>query len=399
MAIDSLGRVVLAGTAYIGGYYQFAAARLTPTGAPDAGFGSGGKTTFFMGSDADGVGGVAIDSQNRVVVAGSAQNPIDFNFAIARLTTTGDLDSSFNGNGTQYVSFGNTDDRASAVAVDALDRIVVAGSSINTFSNFGVARLTADGGLDNNFGTGGKSTIAFNPDTQLPGGVAIDSAGRALVAGWARADGDAIVLARLTGDPATASVQVNDGTAQRSEVRSITVTFSGPVTFAGGTANAAAAFQLNHVQTGNNVTLSAAVSTDAQGRTVVTLGFSGAETDPVSGLHGGSPSLADGRYQLTILSGSVTGPDGAALAGGGPGGNYVSPADTFGGTGPHLYRLFGDASGDGVVDATDLGQLRSTFNRNHTDPLYLWYLDADGSGAVDASDLGQFRSRFNANVF
>ena len=109
--------------------------------------------------------------------------------------------------------------------------------------------------------------------------------------------------------------------------------------------------------------------------------------------------MADGRYQLTILSASVTGPDGAALAGGGPGGNYVSPADTYQGPGLHLYRLFGDASGDGVVDATDLGQLRSTFNRNNTDPLYLWYLDADGSGAVDASDLGQFRARFNGNVF
>jgi uncharacterized delta-60 repeat protein len=404
VAIDSLGRVVLAGTAYIGGYYQFAAARLTPTGAPDAGFGAGGKTTFFMGSDADGVGGVAIDSQNRVVVAGSAQNPSDFNFAIARLTTAGGLDSSFNGNGTQYVSFGNTDDRASAVAVDSLDRVVVAGSSINLSSNFGVARLTADGALDNSFGTGGTSTIAFSQNSQVPHGVAIDSAGRAVVAGWTSAGGDAIVLARITGDPATASVQVNDGSAQRSEVRSITVTFSGPVTFAGGNTNAAAAaaFRLTHVQTGGNVDLTATVATDARGRTVVTLAFSGAETDPVSAQHGGIPSLADGRYVLTIFDTSVTGADGGALDGDGDGtagGNYVSPADTYQGTGLHLYRLFGDANGDGVVDPVDLNYFRNTFNVNNSQAAFLAFLDANNDGVVDPTDLNVFRTRFNTNIY
>jgi uncharacterized repeat protein (TIGR01451 family) len=196
-----------------------------------------------------------------------------------------------------------------------------------------------------------------------------------------------------------AAVQVNDGSAQRSEVRSISVTFSGPVTFAGG--NAAAAFQLLHEQTGNNVALSATTSTDSLGRTVVTLGFSGGETDPVSGLNGGIASLADGRYQLTVLAANVIGPYGIPLAGNGTdaGSNYVSPADTYQGNGLHLYRLFGDVNGDGVDDATDVGLLKSTFNRNNTDPLYLWYLDADNSGSVDASDIGQFKSRFNVNVF
>jgi hypothetical protein len=205
------------------------------------------------------------------------------------------------------------------------------------------------------------------------------------------------------GPPLTVTdIQVNDGSLQRSEVRSFAVTFSGPMNFAGGNVNAAAAFQLNHVQTGRNVALAAAVSTDAQNRTVVTLTFSGSETDPVSGLNGGISSLADGRYQLTVFGSAVTGPGGMALDGDGdgtPGGNYVSPVDTYLGNGLRLYRLFGDANGDGVVDATDVGQFKTNFNRNYTDPLYLWYLDADNSGAIDASDIGQFKSRLNVNVF
>jgi hypothetical protein len=201
--------------------------------------------------------------------------------------------------------------------------------------------------------------------------------------------------------PKVASIQVNDGTAQRSEVRSISVTFDGAVAFAGGNANAAAAFSLQHVQTGNNVALSAAVSLNGAGQTIVTLTFSGSETDPVSALNGGAPSLADGRYTLTIFGSSVTGSNGVALAGNGTtaGSNYVSPTDTYLGSGLHLYRLFGDVNGDGVDDVTDVGQLKSTFNRNNTDPLYLWYLDADNSGVIDAQDIGQFKTRFNTNVF
>src|SRR5207302_1536611 len=82
-------------------------------------------------------------------------------------------------------------------------------------------------------------------------------------------------------------VQLTDGSAQRSAVRSITVTFSSTVTFTGGNANAAAAFQLQHVQDSTNVAnLQAAVST-VSGQTVVTLTFTTTgnaptEVDPIS---------------------------------------------------------------------------------------------------------------------
>ncbi|HEX4589831.1 MAG TPA: choice-of-anchor Q domain-containing protein, partial [Gemmataceae bacterium] len=193
-----------------------------------------------------------------------------------------------------------------------------------------------------------------------------------------------------------AGIQINDGSAQRSEVRSITVTFSNMVSFAAG--NTAAAFRLTHVQTGNDVILSAAVSTDAQGRTVVTLGFSGSETDPVSALNGGIPSLADGRYSLTIFGSAVTGAFTQPLDGnadGTPGGDYLSPADAYHGTGLRLFRLFGDANGDGVIDTTDLSFFRAALFSGTLIP----YLDADNSGAVDFADLGQFRVRYTTNVF
>ena len=213
----------------------------------------------------------------------------------------------------------------------------------------------------------------------------------------------------LTALPSVAAVEINDGSAQRSEVRSITVTFNGQVSFANG--DAAAAFELTHLQTGIDVKhLQAAVSTDSQGRTVVTLTFvttdnlsteidpiSAMPPDPSTGLPTPTPSLADGRYQLVVFTAKVTGTGGAALNGGSQ--NYISPSDTYQGSGLHLYRIFGDGDGNGVVDATDLSYFRSTFNYNWTDAEFLAYFDCNNSGAVDASDLGQFRSRFNQNVF
>jgi hypothetical protein len=190
--------------------------------------------------------------------------------------------------------------------------------------------------------------------------------------------------------PTVQSVVVNGGAAQRSMVTSISVVFSAQVGF---TSTPAAAFTLTRVADGAAVSFTA-TATVVMGETVVTLnGFTGPATQ--------FGSFADGRFTLRVLSSQVTA-NGFTLDGnndGAAGDDYVSPADTAGGHGLHLYRLFGDANGDGVVDAIDLGQFRSTYNANSASPLYLSYLDVDNSGAVDAQDLGQFRSRYNENVF
>jgi hypothetical protein len=128
------------------------------------------------------------------------------------------------------------------------------------------------------------------------------------------------------------------------------------------------------------------------------------DTDPISGSNGGQLSLADGRYQLTVSGAAVTDTAlGWALDGdanGVPGGDYVTPAETGPSpTGIHLYRLFGDATGDGLVDLNDLTAFRNSFNAGTGNPAYLACLDADNSGVVDSTDLTEFRNRFNGSAF
>jgi uncharacterized protein (TIGR03118 family) len=266
---------------------------------------------------------------------------------------------------------------------------------------------------------------AYNPTTGIELGTLTSAGGKALAisnlhglafGGGAGKVGDANTLyftadlddgqnglfGSIAVDPGTApkvaSVIVNGGAAQRSLVTQLQVTFDQHVNLP---ADAADAFHLSRISDGAGVNLTAAVD-DFGAATVVTFDFIGGAVEPAT-LPFSRQSLADGRYQLTVLSAEVDGPNGA-LDGAGtgiPGVDYHSPADTLGG-GPgqlRLYRLFGDANGDGVVDPVDLNRFRSTFNVNSTSPLYVAFLDANQDNVVDPVDLDRFRLRFNTNVF
>jgi hypothetical protein len=161
-------------------------------------------------------------------------------------------------------------------------------------------------------------------------------------------------------------VVVNDGSAQRSMVNSLTVTFSTVVHFDPG------AFELVR-QDGGAIQLQVAEAV-VDGHSVDTLNFVGA------GIIGGS--LADGHYTLTIHGGLVHDQFEQALDGAGTGVAGSDGIDT-------LFRLFGDADGDGHVDPGDLIRFASTFGKHAGDPGYLWYFDYDGDGREEGSDLVQ----------
>jgi hypothetical protein len=182
-------------------------------------------------------------------------------------------------------------------------------------------------------------------------------------------------LAASRGNPTKIErVVVNDGSAQRSMVKSVTVTFDRVVTLDPG------AFVLRHAG-GSAVGLRVATSV-VDGRTVAILTFTG------SGVTGGS--LADGTYKLTVRGDRVRDLVGRELDGDGDGNGGGDRTDAF-------HRLFGDADGDGDVDGVDRDRFRSAFGTTAADTGYLWYFDFDGDGDVDGRDNGQFNRRFRPN--
>jgi uncharacterized delta-60 repeat protein len=205
IALQSDGRIVVAGTTHGTGLQSddFAVARLNIDGSLDETFASGGKATIAFdladGAGNDDVHAVAIAPDGTIVVAGSAETTSGSDVAIARLRGTGIGDVGFNSTGkvtfafTQTVSDGQQDD-AQGIAIDSQGRILIAGTSCagtpptNT-AQFGVARLLESGELDATFNGTGYATVAFDPGTGLSNAVAMNVAllsdGGVLVSGYA----------------------------------------------------------------------------------------------------------------------------------------------------------------------------------------------------------------------
>src|SRR5258706_2071287 len=157
------GKIVAGGTVWQGfDTYDFALARYNPDGTLDFSFGEGGKvaTNFFVGSS-DGIRGIAIQQDQKIVAVGSAGLG-SFDFAVARYNVNGTLDESFGLGGKTRASLGSLS-FAKAVVIQPDGKIVVVGDGIGpgTGFDFAVVRFKNDGSIDYSFGFKGRVTIDF----------------------------------------------------------------------------------------------------------------------------------------------------------------------------------------------------------------------------------------------
>ena len=174
MAIQPNGRIVLVGDAAGGiGGIDMAVVRLNADGSLDTSFGSGGKTTvaFDLGATsarrADQAVKIIVLSDGRIVLGGTAATAAGGVMAIARLTASGVLDTTFDGDGKRVLDFGggvadlgisyNVLASADGVRIYAVGMAALAGNY-----NFGIARLLGDGSLDASFAGDGTMTFGFD---------------------------------------------------------------------------------------------------------------------------------------------------------------------------------------------------------------------------------------------
>jgi uncharacterized delta-60 repeat protein len=188
--------VVVGTITYAGfpGWSNLGVARLRPDGSPDATFGGGTGAVFsrFGGQIATGYG-VAVDTAGRIVAAGRAYPGPDYNssaFVVARYRGDGALDTSFDGDGWVLNDFGGRGAIGRAVLIDRYNRILVVGSSyshVPTTKDVALARYRPDGSLDPDFGAGGM-VIADLGGVDEANAVALDAIDRIVVAGVSTRD-------------------------------------------------------------------------------------------------------------------------------------------------------------------------------------------------------------------
>ena len=166
--------------------------------------------------------------------------------------------------------------------------------------------------------------------------------------------------------PMVESVVVDDGTQQRSRVRSLTVTFDTTVAIDAG------AFVVSDSQ-GNSAVL-AVTSQELDSKTVATITF----VDP--SLIGGS--LADGNYTLTIDKDRIRV------------GSTTLESDYI----DDFYRFFGDVNGDRTVDNLDLFAFRRAYRRTDVDAAFNDAFDVNDDGVIDNIDLFAYRRNYRRTI-
>ncbi len=182
MVIQDDQKIILAGQSFNDTTlrWEIAVARVNADGSPDSTFGGDGKVVTATGNIDNTINAVALQEDGKIIVAGfRGTSTGNNNFTLARYNTNGSLDSIFGTDGILVINFGTGNNQANALAVQPDGKIIVAGNTlIAGGDNFAIARLTTEGDLDTSFGNGGKvttligsndgiRTIALQPDGKL----------------------------------------------------------------------------------------------------------------------------------------------------------------------------------------------------------------------------------------
>src|SRR6266550_537939 len=166
-ALQADGKILVGGTYDTGSSNGFMVARYNSNGTLDGSFGTAGVTKTAIGSGEAFSFGIGLLSDGRIVLGGYSATTQDHDLTVACYNSNGTLDQTFGSGGIATTDFsGGTDDIAYALAVQRDNKIVLGGRSGDYPSfTFALARYTSTGQLDQTFGTGGKVLTAVSNDS------------------------------------------------------------------------------------------------------------------------------------------------------------------------------------------------------------------------------------------
>lgn len=165
--VDANGRILVAGNANLGAGGEAVVVRLLANGALDTGFGVGGTTKLdvLTGTGSSFFYGIDVLPNNGVVCAGSRSGGIGI---VGRFNPDGSPFSGFGNNGLVELDNSQGNTQLYAVSVQNNSQFVVAGyRDLNFGRAFLVARLLANGALDNTFGSNGESQLLIGSSNTL----------------------------------------------------------------------------------------------------------------------------------------------------------------------------------------------------------------------------------------
>jgi uncharacterized delta-60 repeat protein len=162
LAIQKDGKILAAGNAGWGA--SFIVVRYHTDGTLDTSFGTGGAvyTGFSSDSDIDSLcTSMAIDSNGRIVLAGKLGDYFGDDFVVARYESNGTLDTTFGTDGAAITAIADGEG-AEGLLIQPDGKLVLTGLQVGGGgSHMVVLRHNTDGTLDGTFGNGGIASAHF----------------------------------------------------------------------------------------------------------------------------------------------------------------------------------------------------------------------------------------------
>jgi len=215
--VQTDGRIIVAGVSANtdGTDRDFGLARYNPDGSPDTTFAMDGNVTTSFGDHGELASAIAVQADGKIIVAGHANTGTDVDFALARHNPDGSLDITFGVDGRVSTPIGNSDDHGTDAALQPDGKIIVAGGSNteNIVFDFTVACYNSDGSLDETFGIGGRVRTDFANSFDVGHAIIVQPDGKAIVAGYSHTPGSStggdFALARYNGTDSQMEVTVD----------------------------------------------------------------------------------------------------------------------------------------------------------------------------------------------
>lgn len=179
--VQSDGKILVAGSAGTPSTYQMAIARYNEDGSLDTSFGNDGTLRFPVGSVKSFVMDMAQQPDGKILLGGRTWDNESGDFAVVRLNEDGSFDDTFGTNGIFRLTTPETE-ASEAMALLDDGTILMVGYRDDTLA---VAKITADGIMDTTFGVNGWVVLPFDDSASYGDDLAIQDDGKIVISGFA----------------------------------------------------------------------------------------------------------------------------------------------------------------------------------------------------------------------
>ena len=175
----------MAGYGVPNGTYLMQFAMFNSDGTLDESWDEDGLVEVIISNADDAVKSLAIQDDGKILAAGYGWNGSDYDFALTRLNPDGSLDLTFDGDGKELTSIGESNDFIESIYLRSNGDILVGGNAFTDENGieFALAMYNSDGSLQADFGDDGKVIGNLSQGADLIFGIAEAPDGNILAVG------------------------------------------------------------------------------------------------------------------------------------------------------------------------------------------------------------------------